>query len=90
MKETFLSILVIAYGTTGIVGILAYWPTIKDLYYYRKKSANIASFVMWVATSGITFLYSLFILSDLLLRIMSGMNFLACVLVLFLSLGLKK
>src|SRR5680860_1610065 len=86
MKDLLIYILVAAYATSGIFGALAYWPTIKDLYCHQKPSANINSYKLWTITSGIAFLYSLFVLPDLFFRIVSGMNFSACALVLFLSL----
>ncbi|MFH1228130.1 MAG: hypothetical protein V1701_09545 [Planctomycetota bacterium] len=90
MKPILLNLLVMAYGATGIVGFIAYWPTIKDLYYHKKPSANISSYVLWTATSGIAFLYAMFVLPDLLFIIVSGMNFAACALVLLLSIRLKN
>lgn len=90
MKEIFLHILIIAYGAVGIVGLIAYWPTIKDLYHHKKPSANTVSYLIWTLTGGIAFLYSLFILPDLLFRFVSGINFGACVLVLFLSIRFRN
>ncbi|OGE19332.1 hypothetical protein A3J19_03695 [Candidatus Daviesbacteria bacterium RIFCSPLOWO2_02_FULL_41_8] len=90
MKEILLQALIVAYAGVGIVGFIGYWPTIKDLYYFRKPSANISSYTLWTIASGIAFLYSLFILPDLLFRIVSGLNFGACALVLFLSIRIKK
>jgi len=90
IEQILLQTLIIAYGATGIVSIIAYWPTIKDLYYHQKPSANIPSYVLWTATGGIAFLYSVFILPDLLFIIVSGLGFLACLIVLLLSLGLKN
>ena len=88
MKELLLHTLIIAYASVAVISLIAYWPTIKDLY-YKKPSANINSYVLWTATSGIAFLYSLFILPDLLFRIVSGLNFGACALVLLLSINLR-
>ena len=90
MKELLIKIITVAYGGVGVLGLMAYWPTIKDLYRHKKKSANIASHVLWTATSLITFLYSLFILPDFLFRLVSGMNLSACSIVLFLSIRLNK
>ena len=90
MKELLLQALVIAYGTTGIVGLVGYWPTIKDLCHHKKPSANISSYILWSSTGGIGFLYAIFILPDLLLRFVSGINFFACLIVLILSIGLKR
>lgn len=90
MKELLLQALTVAYGGVGIIGIVAYWPTIKDLYYHKKASANIASYMLWTGTASISFLYSLFILQDLLLRIVVGVNFGVCLIVLLLSIHLKN
>lgn len=88
MKEILLKILIIAYATQAIIALVAYWPTIKDLL-NGKKSANMASYLLWSACAGIGFLYSLFILPDTLFRIVSGVNFLACTTILILVLRLK-
>lgn len=88
MKELLLNVLIIAYASIGVISIIAYWPTIRDLY-HKKPSANISSYLLWTATSGVAFLYSLFILPDLLLRIVIGLNFGACALVLILSIKLR-
>jgi len=90
MKELLIKIITIAYGGVGVLGLMAYWPTIKDLYRHKKPSANIASYALWTTTSSITFLYSLFVLPDFLFRLVSGMNLGACSIVLFLSVGLRK
>ena len=89
MKELLLHLLIIAYASVGVIGIIAYWPTIRDLY-RKKPSANINSYILWTATSGIGFLYSLFILSDLLLRIISGLYLGANALVLLLGIKLRQ
>lgn len=90
MKEILLKILIFCYGGTAIVDTIGYWPTINDLYRHKKQSANIKSFAIWTATTGITFLYSLFILPDLLFRIVSGAIFLSNLMILFLSFRLKR
>ena len=89
IQQILLKLLVIAFGATGVIGLFAYWPTIKDLY-RKKPSANIMSYVLWTLTSGIGFLYSIFILPDLLLRIIYGLNLGSCATVLILTIGLKK
>jgi len=90
MEEIALRIIMMAYGGVGIISLIAYWPTIKDLYYNKKASANISSYILWTITYGITSLYSLFVLPDLLFRLVSGANFAACGTVLFLSVRLKN
>jgi len=89
MKEILLDLLVVAYGGVGAIGLIAYWPTIKDLF-HKKASANISSYGLWTFTTGITWLYSLFILPNLLFQLVSFANFAACTVVLVLSLRLRK
>jgi hypothetical protein len=69
---------------------MAYLPTIKDLYHHKKASANITSYALWTMTSCIGLLYAIFVLSDSLLRIVSGLHFLSCITVLSLSIGLVR
>jgi hypothetical protein len=90
MKEIMLQVLVAAYGLVGLIGLSAYWPTIKDLYRHKKPSANITSFVLWTVTSIISFLYATFVLKDVLVQSITGLNFVACATVVVLSIGLKK
>jgi hypothetical protein len=90
MKELLPNILIAAYGATGIVALIGYLPTIKDLHKDKKASANISSYILWTITAGVTFLYSLFILPNLPFQLVSGTNFLACAIVLILSVSLKR
>jgi len=86
--EILLTILIFLYASTGILTIIGYFPTIKDL---TKKvaSANIPSYIIWTFCGGITFIYSIWIISDLLLEIVTGLNFISCAIILFLALKLK-
>jgi len=87
--EILRQILIFAYASVGIATIIGYIPTIKDLWFNKKMSANINSYVIWTACSGISFLYALFILPDLLFQIVSGLNFASCALILLLCAALK-
>lgn len=89
MTEILLQIIIFAYASVAVVATIGYIPTIKDLWLHKKMSANISSYVIWTACSGISFLYALFILPDLLFRIVSGLNFASCALILLLSVALK-
>ena len=75
------------YAGTGIIAIVGYVPTIKDLL-RKKKSANIHSYIIWTLCSGVSFLYALLVISDLLLEIMTGLNFASCAIILLLALRL--
>lgn len=89
MKGFFLYVLSIAYGSMGIFSVMGYWATIKDLFCFKKPSANITTYVMWTYTSGVGLLYSIFILPDFLFRLISAIGFICCFSILLLSLDLK-
>jgi uncharacterized protein with PQ loop repeat len=83
-----LKIILFLYAGTGIVAAIGYLPTIKDLY-HKKPSANINSYIVWTLCAGISFLYAIMVISDLLLEIITGLNFLFCAVILILAIKLK-
>lgn len=85
MKELFLDGLVMAYMGAGVICCIAYFPTIRDLYCYKKRSANKTTYLLWTITASITLLYSCFILTDRLFKLISVANFICCLLILLLS-----
>lgn len=85
----FTQALIVAYAGVGVLVTIGYLPTMKDLYLHKKKSANTHSYIIWTVCTGITLLYSFFILPDLLFRIVSGLNFLCCALILALCVRLR-
>ncbi len=88
MEFPLLNLLKLSYAVVGVLGLIAFLPTIKDLHVHKKPSANITSYFLWTLTSSISFLYSIFILNDVLVRVISAVNLLACILVLILSINL--
>lgn len=90
MSELLIKVLVAAYAATAIVDILAYWPTIKDLYKHKKPSANASSYGVWTITTGTGFLYSLFVLPDILLQIVTGTMFISNLIIVVLTLRLQR
>ncbi len=82
--------LILAYAGVGIIAAIGYWPTIKDLAFHGKASANTLSYALWTLTSGIALLYSLFILGDWLFRFVSFVNFALCLIILLLRLRLPR
>ncbi len=90
MSDTFLSILTLLYGGVALITLIAYYPTVHDLYRHKKPSANISTYVLWTVASGIGFLYGIFILPDVLFLVVAGINFFANLLVLFLRLRLPS
>jgi uncharacterized protein with PQ loop repeat len=89
MDGIFAQLLILAYGSTGIVGVAAYWPTIKDLW-RGKPSANVSSYFIWVATNGITWLYGLLILKDIPFIFVSSLYLFANGLTLAMRLRIKN
>ena len=87
--KILLTILALLYAATGIISTVGYLPTIKDL---TKKiaSANIHSYLVWTFTTCIAFLYALFIISDTLLEIVTGLSFVCCTTILFLAIRVKN
>ena len=89
MEGLLLQTLTIAYASVSVIFIIGYWPTIRDLY-NKKPSASASSYGIWSIAAIITFLYSLFVLPDLLFRIISGLNLGFILIILIMSLNLKK
>lgn len=89
MIDIFLKVIVLAYAITGIVAIIGYWPTIRDLM-HKKRSAALGSYEIWTLTAAITFLYGTFILKDLLASVVMGLNFAACLTIFFLTLNFDR
>jgi hypothetical protein len=87
--EILLTILAFLYATTGITEMIGYAPTVRDLK-KRIASANIHSYFIWTFTTAVTFLYAIFIVSDTLLEIVTGLNFLCCTTIFVLALELKN
>jgi uncharacterized protein with PQ loop repeat len=83
-----LTIIAFLYASTGIIATMGYLPTIMDLT-KKTASANIHSYIIWTFCSLITFLYALLVISDLLLEIVTGLNFASCAIILILALKLK-
>jgi hypothetical protein len=86
--EIFFVILSFLYASVGIIGTIAFAPTIRDLI-KKIPSANINSYILWTFCGCVTFSYALFILKDFLAIVVTFLNFFCCSLALFLALRLK-
>jgi hypothetical protein len=84
------AILSLAYSIGGFICLVAYWPTIKDLYIHKKPSANNTTYAMFIFYAASAFLYSIFVLPNLLFSVMSAVNLICCTVVLVLNLKLTK
>ena len=89
MWQTFLTVLTVLYGTSGIVTFVGFFPTIYDLW-HRKKSANAGTYWIWTITTLLTSLYAIFIVHDLVFSIVISFQLAACAIVLILRLRLPK
>jgi uncharacterized protein with PQ loop repeat len=89
MQNTFLNILTVLYAATGAISILAYLPTMRDLW-QGKSSANSPSYMLWTFCGAIAVLYGLFILHNPLYNVVTGLNFLSCATILILRLRLPR
>jgi hypothetical protein len=86
----FITILSILYAGVGIASLIAYIPTIKDLWHHEKPSANTSSYAIWTATSLVAFLYSIFVVPDFLFQAVSTVNLVCCGLIFVLMLKLDR
>ena len=88
IMEIIFTIIAFLYTSAGITAAIGYFPTLRDLT-KKKASANINSYIIWTFCSSIIFLYAIFVISDLLLEIVTGLNFVSCAIILILALKLK-
>ncbi len=86
--EPVSTIIIYLYASTGIIATIGYFPIIRDLT-KKTASANINSYIIWTFCNAIAFLYALLVVSDLLLEIVTGLNFASCAIIMILALKLK-
>ena len=86
MNEILLGTFSVLYGSVAILTLVAYYPTIVDLYHHKKPSANFSTYLLWSLASGIGFLYGIFVLPDVAFLLNAGVNFFANTVILFLRL----
>lgn len=90
MSQLLIQILSLAYSAGGVICLIAYWPTIKDLAIHKKPSANNATYAMFIFYAASAFLYSIFVLPNVLFSVMSAINLLCCTVVLVLNMKLGR
>ncbi len=77
------------YATTGVIGIIGYIPTLKEVI-IKHKPINIPSYLIWSFCNIIGLLYAIFVISNFLLGIVMGSNLFFCSLILILSISIRK
>ncbi|MCR9296501.1 MAG: hypothetical protein NXI32_27640 [bacterium] len=70
-------ILSMLYVAAGVLGNIAYLPTMRDLW-RQKPAANLCSYVLWSTTSAIVFTYAAVINRDALFICLSALTLLFC------------
>ena len=88
MNGLVIIILSFLYTFGGIIVAAGYFPTIKDLI-KKKPSANILSYLIWAFCATTASLYAIFVVSDLLLIIVTSLNLIPILTTLILALRLK-
>lgn len=88
IEEALIPILTTLYGVGGVINIIGYIPTIKDLMHH-KPSANFFTYVMWAFVALAAFLYGLFVLKDLFYNVVVGAQLAVIILVLTLIVRIK-
>ncbi len=84
MTEIFTSLLLLAYAAMGGVAILAYAPTIKDLW-FEKSGVNSSTYLVWLLNSIIGSLYALFVVGDFVMLLIASLSVICCSVVLSLN-----
>lgn len=74
----------LAYAGMGGVAILAFAPTIKDLW-IEKSGVNSTTYLVWLTNAVIGSLYALFIVGDFVMLLISSFYALCCCIVLSLN-----
>ncbi len=81
MTEFFVSLLTNAYALMGILGLMAYAPTLLDVYFQR-TSVNPWTYAMWWLASAVAALYLGFVVGNGTMLFVYSLHTLACSLVL--------
>jgi hypothetical protein len=89
MTEIFTSLLLLAYALMGGVAILAFGPTIKDLW-VEKSGVNSTTYLVWLMNATIGSLYALFIVGDFVMLLISSLYAVCCCIVLSLNWRFEK
>ncbi len=84
-----MQLLTVGYASVGVIGKIGYWPTIKDLCWHKKPSANINTYALWTMTTAVVLLYAALVIDNFWFRAVAVLDFMFCLTILALSLRLK-
>ena len=77
------------YVAAGVIGNVAYVPTIRDLW-QLKPAANLYSYMLWSGTSAVVFAYAAAVNCDRLFVALSALTLVLCVGVVLLEFRRKR
>ncbi len=83
MKEVLITSLSSAYAVVGLLGLLAYMPTIFDLF-RGKGTVNAWTYSFWLVASLVAALYFLIVIEDIAMPVIYGTHVMACGIILLL------
>ncbi len=84
MTESLTYVLTFLYSAGGIITLLGFIPTVKDLW-KGKPSANISTYITWTITLSFTMMYGIFVLKDLTFISITILHWLACLAIVILA-----
>lgn len=76
------------YAFSGFLAVGAYLPTVYELW-KGKPSASTSSYLIWVVTTSIGFLYVVIKIQDLLMLYVYAAHLLLCLIILILRIRLS-
>lgn len=82
-------IISVLYASSGIISTIGYTPTIKGLL-KQIPCADLRSYLIWVLTTTISFIYASVVITDPLLMLLTGMDMVLCATILILIIRLKN
>lgn len=89
ISEWGISALTAFYGVTSIISMIAYAPTVQELW-KGIPSASVRTWVLWLISTTGTLLYAIFVAKDTPFALVSGGHLFFASLILFLRLRLPE
>lgn len=77
------------YGVSGVISLIAYFPTIKDLL-HGVPSANFTTYFLWFVYYVISVLYGVFILFDRLFILVSALDAIILLVIVILIVRVQR
>ena len=88
-ESFFIGALTALYGISGVISLIAYFPTVKDLW-KGIPSANFITYFLWFVYYLISVLYGIFVLKDSIFIVVSGLDTLILFLIVILIVRVQR